>query len=171
MTPFTRVVRDASDVMIQRAALLAKPDEFFRPFFGDRIPTLAEKLARIEQAVLDSTLPLVFQNDTYWVAVGHCPPFIRLTVKRHDGKAYEQWRDLQTIKNELVGPEYEAVELFPAESRLVDTSNEYHLWVHADPNYRFPLGFQTPRVVFEKSPLDFSDAGVPGQREMAEQVA
>jgi hypothetical protein len=170
MTRFTRVTRDASEVMVQRAALLAKPDEFFRPFFDGRIPTLAEKLARIEQAILDSTLNQVFQNDTYWVAVGQCPPFIRLTIKRHDGKPYEQWRDLQTIKNELVGPEYEAVELFPAESRLVDTSNEYHLWVHADPNYRFPLGFQTPRVVFDRSPLEFSDAAFQGRYEPVGQL-
>ncbi|MGB8169899.1 MAG: hypothetical protein WCF18_20520 [Chthoniobacteraceae bacterium] len=171
MTPFSRVIRDASDVMVQRAALLAKPDDFFRPFFGGRLPTVEEKLARVEQAILDATLLQVFQNDTYWVAVGHCPPFIRLTIKRHDGMPYEQWRDLQTIKNELVGPEYEAVELFPAESRLIDTSNEYHLWVHADPNYRFPLGFQTSRVVYDKSPLEFADATFQGQRAMAEQVA
>jgi len=157
MTPLSPVTHDACDVMARRAALLAMPDEFFRPFFEGRVPTLEEKLARVEQAVLDATAVQVFQNDTYWVAVGHCPPFIRLTIKRHDGMPSGQWRDLQTIKNELVGPEYEAVELFPAESRLVDTANEYHLWVHADPNYRFPLGFQTQRVVYERSPLDVGD--------------
>jgi hypothetical protein len=34
------------------------------------------------------------------------------------------WRDLQRIKNQLVGPECEAVELYPAESRKVDTANQ-----------------------------------------------
>jgi hypothetical protein len=42
---------------------------------------------------------------------------------RHD------WREFQRIKNEVCGEEREAVELYPAESRLVDTANEFHLFV------------------------------------------
>jgi len=56
---------------------------------------------------------------------------------------------LQRIKNEIVGPEHEAVELFPAESRLVDTSNQYHLWVLTSDENRWPFGFQT-RLVANK---------------------
>jgi len=41
------------------------------------------------------------------------------------------------------------VELFPAESRLVDTSNTYHLWVHHDPTYRFPVGLHHRLVASE----------------------
>ncbi|GHO61302.1 hypothetical protein KSC_001940 [Ktedonobacter sp. SOSP1-52] len=52
------------------------------------------------------------------------------------------------IKDELVGPECEGVELFPARSREVDTSNHYHLWVIDDPTFRFPFGF-TRRLVTE----------------------
>jgi len=29
----------------------------------------------------------------------------------------------------IVGEEHEAFEVYPAESRLVDTANQYHLWV------------------------------------------
>lgn len=61
-----------------------------------------------------------------------------------DGSARHDWRDFQRIKNELVAPEAEAVELFPAESRLVDTANHYHLWVF--PEYRFPFGMQAREV-------------------------
>ena len=68
-------------------------------------------------------------------------PFIQLNIARHDGQPCTSWRDFQRIKNELVGAECEGVELFPAESRLVDTSNEYHLWVKPDREYRFPMGF------------------------------
>ncbi len=39
------------------------------------------------------------------------------------------WRDMQRLKSELCGSEAEAVEMFPAESRLVDGSNQRHLWV------------------------------------------
>jgi hypothetical protein len=51
------------------------------------------------------------------------------------------WDDLQRVKNELVGPECEAVELFPAESRKVDVGDMRHLWCTTDTSYRYPLGF------------------------------
>lgn len=64
-----------------------------------------------------------------------------LSIKRRDKEAVHDWRDLQRIKNDLVGPEHEAMELYPAESRLVDSSNQYHLWVLAEEGACFPLGF------------------------------
>lgn len=39
------------------------------------------------------------------------------------------WFEKQRIKNELFGPERCAVEVFPADSQLVDEANMYHLWV------------------------------------------
>lgn len=67
-----------------------------------------------------------------------------LSIKRIDMREIHDWRDLQRIKNELVGEEAEAVELYPAESRLVDTSNQYHLF--AFEGWRFPFGY-VDRVV------------------------
>ena len=69
-----------------------------------------------------------------------------LSVKRLDQGVIDSWRDKQRIKNELCGPEWEAVELFPAESRLVDTANQYHLWCTEN---RFPLGFNTRMISVE----------------------
>lgn len=70
-----------------------------------------------------------------------------LNIRRRDGKAiFRDWRHFQEIKNQLCGLEREAVELYPAESRLTDTSNKYHLWV-APSGYRFPFGFQTRDVM------------------------
>lgn len=71
-----------------------------------------------------------------------------LSIKRRDKLPIRDWRDLQGIKNALVGRECEAVELFPAESRLVDSANQYHLWAINDPSYRFPFGFND-RLVSE----------------------
>jgi hypothetical protein len=51
-----------------------------------------------------------------------------LSIKRLDKEPIHDWRDLQEIKNMLVGKQYEAVELYPAESRRVDSANQYHLW-------------------------------------------
>lgn len=71
-----------------------------------------------------------------------------LSVKRLDKEVMHDWRDLQRIKNELVGPEAEGVELYPADSRLVDTANQYHLWCFED--FRFPFGFDD-RLVAEET--------------------
>jgi len=51
---------------------------------------------------------------------------VDITVQRLDGQPARDWRDLQRIKNELVGAEREAVELYPQESRLMDMSNTTH---------------------------------------------
>ena len=90
-------------------------------------------------------------NDVYQVAVYKKDPgqLIHLSIKRRDRKPIHDWRDLQQIKNMLVGEENEGVELFPAESRRVDTSNQYHMFVLKDPKIRFPFGFNAGRVVTE----------------------
>lgn len=62
---------------------------------------------------------------------------IHLSIKRNDKGTLRDWRHLQRIKNELVGAEVEAVELFPADSRLVDEANQYHLWCFMDSDFRF----------------------------------
>jgi len=49
-----------------------------------------------------------------------------LSIKRRRKDHVRDWRHLQRIKTEVCGPDREAVELFPAESRHVDTSNQYH---------------------------------------------
>ncbi len=57
---------------------------------------------------------------------------------------------MQRIKNELVGEECEGVELYPAESRLVDSSNQFHMFVCKEPGTKFPFGFEN-RYVTEGS--------------------
>lgn len=76
-----------------------------------------------------------------------------LSIKRIDRSAIRDWRDLQWIKNQIVGVENEGCELYPAESRLLDTANQYHLWVFEDPRFRFPFGMWQ-RQVAEKVLVD-----------------
>lgn len=64
-----------------------------------------------------------------------------LSIRHLDKSAVRNVDDFQRIKNALIGPENEGAELFPAESRLVDGANQYHLFVHLDPRFRFPFGF------------------------------
>lgn len=77
----------------------------------------------------------VWSNDVYEVyAFEYGPGLIHLSIKRFDRRPIRNWRHFQQIKNEVVGPESEGVELFPAESRLVDNANQYHLWCIRNPD-------------------------------------
>jgi hypothetical protein len=69
------------------------------------------------------------------------PTLVHLSFKRLDRGHLIQYRDKMRIKDELVGAECEGIELLPARSREVDTANQYHLWIIADEQFRFPLGF------------------------------
>jgi hypothetical protein len=57
------------------------------------------------------------------------PPVIHLSIRHITNVAITDFRDFQRIKNELVSPKAEAMQIFPAESRLIDSCNQYHLWV------------------------------------------
>ena len=73
-------------------------------------------------------------------------PCVWLSIRRNDRQPVTNWRHKQYIKNQLVGPECEGLELYPAESRLVDNANQYHLWCFTTPNFRIPFGFDERMV-------------------------
>lgn len=123
----------------------------------------------LESGAPDGT---VWANSRYIVVVRSQPPLTRptgnqeelvepvcliwLSIRNRANTACRDWRDFQRIKNELVGEEAEAAELYPAESRLVDCANQFHLWCFP-PGFRFPFGFGERMVL---------DAGaVPGTRQ------
>jgi hypothetical protein len=75
-----------------------------------------------------------------------CPDLWWLRIYRHDGKRIRHhWSELQRIKNELVGPEHQGVEIYPPESQLQDGENSYHLWVFKDADTRLPFGLPWTR--------------------------
>lgn len=89
---------------------------------------------------------------------------LHLSIKRFDRMIVRDWRHLQSIKNEIAGSEREAVELFPAESRLVDGANQTHLWVFPI-GQAVPLGF-TERAVgtYEQMVAELQKRGIdPGR--------
>jgi len=65
--------------------------------------------------------------------------FWHLSIKRHDREPMNDWREMQRIKTEICGPDAEAVQLYPAEDRVVDTANQFHLYVLI--GCRYPFGF------------------------------
>ena len=95
----------------------------------------------------------VWINDLYQVQVRRGPEehSVHLNIRRRDGYPGRDWRHFQEIKNQLVGPECEAIELYPAESRLVDEANKYHLWACSDPTFRFAVGWSKRRITFDRS--------------------
>jgi hypothetical protein len=71
-----------------------------------------------------------YVNDLYSVFVHELEhDVLHVSLHRHNRAPVRDWRHLQQIKNEVAGPERIAVEVFPAESQLVDAANEYHLFV------------------------------------------
>lgn len=96
----------------------------------------------------------IWQNNLYNVLVerypqkhedgSNSPECIYMSIKRLDKHSIHDWRHLQRIKNEICGPEWEAVELYPAESRLIDEANQYHLWAFP---MKLDLGFHQGRMV------------------------
>lgn len=93
---------------------------------------------------------VTFVNNIYQVSVhfkteGAWEGPIHLAIVRRDRSAVHDWRHLQRIKNEIVGPEREAIEVYPGESRLVDTNNQFHLWVFPEGQFA-PAGFLERQV-------------------------
>jgi hypothetical protein len=102
----------------------------------------------------------IWINDTYQVQRRELDGgLVHINIRRRDGgPIMRDWRHFQQIKNEMLGDECEAVELYPAESRKVDASNKYHLWGYADPTWRFPIGMNHRDVSYE-------DGTTPGTRQ------
>lgn len=131
----------------------------------DMVADLMARFPHLDEAHVRDTidrsmgeLGTVWKNWLYTVHVirwkGQGPKgvdIVQLSVKRNDRAPVRDWRHCQRIKNQLVGRECEGVELYPAESRLVDTANQYHIFCVDDPTYRWPIGYTTERMVTSDS--------------------
>lgn len=71
--------------------------------------------------------------------------YISFSMK--DGGHLLDWREIQEIKNQVVGEEHEAVMLFPKDSRCMDTANQFHLYIIGDKDQEFPIGWQCPKAI------------------------
>ena len=94
----------------------------------------------------------MWANDRYRCAVeygdGGRAGLVHLSIHSHSRRTAHPWRHFQQIKNDVMGDEREAVEIYPRESRLYDTANEYHLWVLAEGD-QMPFGYQEREVRYE----------------------
>jgi len=105
-----------------------------------------------EMSVKGRTEDVILVNDKYQVDVRFSDKkrgiksMVWLSIKRKDKNWIRDWREFQKIKNAICGNEREACEIYPAESRLVDTSNQYHLWVLDEKDW-FPFGYMERMIV------------------------
>jgi len=99
----------------------------------------------------------IFRNSRYIVHVypprkqsPGFPRIIHLSIRHVSNLAITDFRDFQRIKNELVHPEAESIQIFPAESRLVDSCNQYHLFTFVpddfDPRYPDSASWETAMI-------------------------
>lgn len=123
----------------ERAAMPAATRKAAQAAMREHSITYAEAKAMLEQLAKTEA----FLNSRYQVNIDRHAPngfgmeIVHLSIKRLDKRPIHDWRDLQRIKNELLGTEIEAIELYPAESRLVDSANQFHL-------FAFPAGVIVP---------------------------
>ena len=111
------------------------------------------KQAKLEYTKIQDTE--VWINEIYMVLVyrgNEIPPsmnpeqisdFIWLSLRRQDRSALLDWREIQQIKDQLIGEDCEAVQLFPRKERVVDASNQFHIFGVANPEMSFAFGFPT----------------------------
>ena len=111
----------------------------------------------------------VWTNDKYLVLREEIPSedhgfegikVVWLSIKNVDGSDRHSWRDFQFIKNEICGPEWEAIELYPSEKRMVDTANQYHLFCIPPPNI-IPCGFWKREVMNQSLTEDVNQTPFP----------
>ena len=114
----------------------------------------------------------IYVNDTYQVThhVGKEVDYIwdeslqgkmdYLSIKRRDREKVRSWSDFQQIKNLICkdGENRFAVEIYPPEIFLLNTSNQYHLWVYPS-YYDIGIGFREPKVITESGKSTISING------------
>lgn len=128
-------------------------------------------------ALVNNTRPAIaiFGNDLYDISVymigedtvgdgPHPDPdmMYHISLKRRDRHVVHDWRHLQAIKNEIFGPERMAFEIYPPESKLVDTANQYHLWVLPE-SFELPFGFDEQLLSSDYQVEEFNEARRRGE--------
>mgnify|MGYP001266712038 CR=1 FL=1 len=122
----------------------------------ESFPDLTDSEIRKQLSV--ESMAEIYTNSIYQVAVYrgdeaddlvHVPELkgqcTWLSIKRRDKRPVNHWQDMQTMKNRLVGTECDAFQIFPAESRMVNTANQYHLIVLPEGKH-LPFGWRTRAV-------------------------
>jgi len=128
MTPFVVVETKmpSMDGMLATSRLSGEPI--------DMVHARAMKMARTPTFKNNHYTVMRSVQEGVWGTMWH------LAIRRNDGKPITQyWEDFQAIKNELCGPDTEAVELYPLEARRIPNEG-HHLFCFVEKGKMFPIG-------------------------------
>lgn len=67
-------------------------------------------------------------DDTYRVLIAQTGQYTHIRIRRLDNEPISSFRDFQAIKNQFLGEEAEAVQIYPKVSNYIDNTNTYHLF-------------------------------------------
>ena len=128
----------------------------------DRLPwsrwTFSERLSRAGQFVAFANTRYAATCRPVEIRMGGLPVrAIRLGIQLADQSARHDWRELQRLKNELLGPDWTGIELFPSEAHRNDSSNYWLLWCWPPPNVGRP-----PLLATGMPYRDVADRGADG---------
>lgn len=130
-------------------------DPFVFTDVSDRVPELDEDPHRGNKVYLESRWFFVIRTNCL-DATGQ--QIVWLSMRRNDRRPLHDFRHLQRIKNAIVGPDVEAVQIYPREDRLIDESNQTHLWCY--PGSIFPVGYIDRSVITATENAALRAAGV-----------
>lgn len=132
-TPFRDVTKIAVSRVLVELRLHDYKEAYRRVFGGNK------------GQIFQNSHYVVQKRDLFSAELGG-KTYYQLSIRTVENDSRHDWREFQRIKNELCGPGYEAVEVYPAESRLVDTSNQFYLWVLPEGD-RVRFGFEERLVM------------------------
>lgn len=124
--------------IVQAPKALAECWKPLEPFV--RTEDMPDGAQRYENNLYDVTVRRYTDDPVFGSRGG----IVQIGISSADGTARHDWRDFQAIKNLFAGPESEAFELYPAESRLLDPSNYFTIWCF--PTCRIKVGQNIRRV-------------------------
>ena len=67
-------------------------------------------------------------NDFYRVLIGNTDKYTHVRIRRLDDEPITSFQDMQDIKNEFIGKERAAIQVYPRESDYINNTNSYHLF-------------------------------------------
>ena len=97
-----------------------------------------EKISYAEMARtrVDKLPDIAWKNNHYTVQLYRCERVIlgklmdKVMIRRNDGEPIREWRVLQKIKDQIIGEDKMAIQVFPPKEELVDVANLY--WIFTE---------------------------------------
>lgn len=83
---------------------------------------------KVNHPHLNTLVKAFVVNDLYHVYISKTGQYTHIRIRRIDDKPICNYVDFQEIKNQFLGDEAEAIQVFPKVSNYVDNTNTYHLF-------------------------------------------